>query len=93
MTFSKLVDAIGRVVESVLVPLLFALALMYFLYGVLGFIRNAGNDEKRAEYRKVMGFGLIGLAVMMSVWGLVEIVAGTIGQSVVIPQIRVNDLK
>lgn len=94
ITFSSLVDSFGRAISSILVPLLFALALMFFLYGVFKFIKGAASEEERKEGKKIIFVGLIALAVMVSIWGLVRIVAGTIGErSITIPQVKVKDLK
>jgi phosphatidylglycerophosphatase A len=59
------------------VVLVLALALLFFFWGVAKFILNADNDEKRTEGKKVMIWGIIALFVMVSVWGLVNILANT----------------
>jgi hypothetical protein len=57
--------------------LVLALALLFFFWGVAKFILNADNDEKRTEGKKVMIWGIIALFVMVSVWGLINILANT----------------
>ena len=76
-----LVELINRFVEILraLIPLLFGIALIGFLWGVAQFILNADNEEKRREGKKVMIWGIIGLFVMLSVWGLVAVIGGTFG--------------
>lgn len=61
------------------VPILIGLAVIVFLWGVLTFVFNAGNDEKRTGGRMMMLWGIIGIAVMVSVWGLVGFVQNTFG--------------
>ena len=70
------------------VPLLIGLAVIVFLYGVLLFIAkaSAGNAEGRKEGINFMIFGIIGIAVMVSVWGLVAFVTNTFGTTNGIPQ-------
>ncbi len=51
---------------------LFALAFVYFLWGGLTYIQNAADPEKRSEGAQGMLYGIIGLAVMMSSFGLVR---------------------
>lgn len=52
--------------------LLFAAAFFFFLWGVFQFVRAAGDEEARKEGRDHIIYGVIGLAVMASVYGLVN---------------------
>lgn len=66
-------------INNIVVPVLFALAFIVFLWGVFEtFILGRGNEEKRTEGQNLMLWGLIGFFVMVSVWGLVNILTGTI---------------
>ena len=58
---------------------LFALAFLYFLYGVLIFIINADDESKRAIGKQHMFWGLIGLFIMVSVYGILDVVISTMG--------------
>ena len=42
---------------AMLVPFLIALAVVFFLYGVLKFILSGGDEEKRAEGRHAIIYG------------------------------------
>ena len=70
--------------EGRIVPILIALAMLVFIWGVLKFIRNAGDESERETGKQVMLWGLVGLFVMVCVWSLVAILAGGI---ISIPQI------
>lgn len=62
------------------VPTLITIAFITFLYGVYKyFILGAANDTDRATGRQFILWGLIGLAIIMSVWGLVWLVGLTLG--------------
>lgn len=76
---SLIADIIG--IMASLVPLLVGAAIVVFLYGVFIFIAKAssGNAEGRAEGIKFMIFGIIGIAVMVSLWGLVAFVTNSLG--------------
>ena len=66
-------------INNILVPLVFALAFIIFIFGVFQyFIAGAANEEKRDKGRSFMIYGIIGFFVMVSVWGLVHILTGTI---------------
>ena len=71
-----------------LVPILIGLAIIAFLYGVLMFIvrSSSGDADGRKEAINFMFFGIIGIAVMVSVWGLVLFVTKTFGVNTIVPQ-------
>ncbi|HLP86657.1 MAG TPA: hypothetical protein VK153_02165 [Candidatus Paceibacterota bacterium] len=69
------------------VPLLFALATVAFIWGVIQYYINPENEEKRKKGRSFIIGGLIGLFVMLSMWGLVAILTGTFEISNTIPQL------
>ena len=86
-TFKGVITLIEEYI-SYLIPLLFGIALVFFLMGVVKYIMYAGNEDKRSEGAKFMFYGIIGLAVMISVWGLVKIITGTFGFPFVIPDLN-----
>jgi 4-hydroxybenzoate polyprenyltransferase len=76
-------DLLNKVITQIAQPieyLLFALAIVYFLYGVMVFIRNADAPEKRAEGFQHIIWGLIGLFIMVSAVGIINIILGTISR-------------
>ena len=77
----NLTQLIGRFVEilDALIPLLFGIALIGFLWGVGQFILKSDNEEERKKGKQIMIWGIIGLFVMTAVWGLVLIIGGTFG--------------
>lgn len=60
-----------------LVILFFALAVVFFLYGILKYIYSADNEDSRKASRQIMIYGIIGLFVMVSFWGFVNILLNT----------------
>ncbi|MFH0846299.1 MAG: hypothetical protein V1851_02810 [Patescibacteria group bacterium] len=76
--FSELVALIISVLTAVL-PLIVSLALLYFLWGLTLYLKNAG--DKQEDARMMMFHGIIGFFVMSSVWGLVGILSVTFGTS------------
>lgn len=52
--------------------LILALAVVYFLWNVFGFVMSAGDPEERAKKQSGIIYGVIGIAVMVSIWGLVN---------------------
>ena len=66
-------------INNVIVPVLFAVAFVVFLYGAFdAFILGANDEGKKEHGKNLMLWGLIGFFVMVSIWGLVNILTGTI---------------
>lgn len=66
-------------INNVIVPVLFAVAFIVFLWGAFTtFILGAGSEDVKEKGKNLMLWGLIGFFVMVSVWGLVNILTGTI---------------
>lgn len=86
MSFAKLIDNIIAVLGN-LTFLILAVAVLIFLYGLIGYISNSGDESKRKESVQYIIYGLFGIFVMVATWGLVSLLAGFIGDYVGIPQI------
>ncbi|MFA6476653.1 MAG: pilin, partial [Candidatus Paceibacterota bacterium] len=79
-TFQDLLCYITKIINNAVIPLMFALATAMFVWGVINFfIINADEEAKKAQGRQFMIWGVIALAVMLSVWGLVDILGSTFG--------------
>lgn len=90
-TTSKFQDVINYftcILNNSIIPLIFALALVIFVWGVVQYVINSGEEAKKEKGRQFMIWGIIGLAVMVSVWGLVNILGNTFGvKTNVLPQV------
>ncbi|OGG78019.1 hypothetical protein A3A36_00935 [Candidatus Kaiserbacteria bacterium RIFCSPLOWO2_01_FULL_52_12b] len=70
------------IINAILVPVLFAIAFIVFLYGIAkAYIFSHGDPEKVKEGHSLVFWGIIAFAIMISVWGLVNVVANTFGLS------------
>lgn len=76
------------IISTSVIPLLFSLAVMLFVWGVVMYVINPGEEEKKKKGKSFMLWGIIALAVMVSVWGLVSILRTTFGIGNVIPQVK-----
>src|SRR3989344_5309651 len=67
-------------ISKFVIPLIFALALAAFIWGVMQFfILNPDEEAKREQGKQFIVWGIVALAVMLSVWGLVKILGNTFG--------------
>lgn len=73
----SLIAQAGILLNS-LIPLLMAVALIVFFWGLIQYIRGAGEGEHAAG-RSIMIAGIVSLFVMVSVWGLVRFLQSTLG--------------
>lgn len=65
-------------INSVLVPLLLAIAFIVFIYGIAkSYIFSQGDEGAVEQGHKIILWGLIGFFVILSVWGLVNILVDT----------------
>ena len=62
---------------SQVIILLVAFAVVFFLYGILKYITAGEDEERRNKMRNLMIYGIIGLFVMISFWGIVNILINT----------------
>jgi hypothetical protein len=88
--FQDLLCYVTKIINDSVIPLIFALATVMFVWGAVNFfIINADEEAKRAQGKQFMIWGIIALAVMLSVWGLVGILGNTFGiDGNVLPQVR-----
>ncbi len=73
-----IVNKIGDIVE-LLIPIVFAIALLVFFWGLVKFILSAGDEDAKETGKRIMIWGIIALFVMSAVWGLVRLLASTLG--------------
>ena len=82
-----IIDAAFGLVNSVLIPLAFAVCLLYFFWGVAKYIRTgAGSDKAAEEGKRVMIWGIVGLFVAFSVWGIISFIQSELS----IPPVQVT---
>ncbi len=74
-----LLDKITTTILNPLITLLFAFALVYFLYGVYEMVRGSDNEEARRIGQQHVLWGVIGMAIMISAFGIMHVVCNTIG--------------
>ena len=68
---------VNQYIINPLILFLFALALVFFLYGVFKFIANLGNEEKKTTGKSHMLWGIVGLTIMMGVWAILGVILNT----------------
>lgn len=72
-------DGIVRELVNPFILLLVGVASVVFLWGVIEMIANAGDPTKREQGRSHMIWGIVGLVIMIGVFGILRILLNTFG--------------
>lgn len=76
--FGKIVTFIN----DVLIPLIFAVALLMFIFGMFRYFIAGGADEgKREDGKQLMLYSILGFVLMVSIFGIVNLIASGLGFS------------
>ena len=84
MTFADFIGSgstgIFGLLNNIAIPLIFALAFGVFIWGIVNYFFLNANDEKaRASGKQFALWGIVGIALLFSVWGLVNLLLSTLG--------------
>lgn len=69
---------VNEVIINPLILLMFALALVFFFYGIVEFLANPESDEKKTKGKSHMIWGIVGITIMMGVWFIMHLVMNTL---------------
>lgn len=62
-----------------LIVLLFGVAMLVFLWGIVQFVQNAESEAGRKDGVMHIIGGIIGMVIMVSAFGILRFVANTVG--------------
>ena len=77
---TTLVQSISKVILNPLIVLLFALAIVIFIWGLVQYLLNPDSEEIRKNSKSHMLWGIFGMFIMVSVFGIMNLVLNTIGE-------------
>jgi hypothetical protein len=84
---TTLVKSINRVIINPIIFFMFAVAMVYFLYGVSQFFLSPDSEEVRKKSKSIMLWGLVGLFIMVAVFGIMRLLLSTVGEN----KIKIQD--
>lgn len=64
-------------IGNVAIQILIAFAVIYIIFNVVRYIMKADKPEDRAPIGQAVLWGIVGLFVILSIWGLVRILTNT----------------
>ena len=74
-TVQSIICKAGNILDT-LIPILVVLGVVYFVWGVVTYVISSDEEAKKTG-RNRMIYGIIGLVVIVAMWGLVGIVKRT----------------
>ena len=83
MSIVSFLDRLNALILNPAIVLLFAISFVYFIYGVIKFLSSDAGDKgaKRIEARNSILWGIVGMLIMFSVYGIIRFVLATFGIS------------
>lgn len=83
MTACAFVTAISNAILNPLAALIFGAGLLVFVFGIVEFMGGLATDSEAKEKGKQhMLWGILGMAIMLSAYAILKVVAGTFGLAI-----------
>jgi len=76
----SLVNSINKVIINPLIVFLFILATVYFVWGLVEYFINPGSKDVKENSSNKMVYGIIGMFIMVAVYGILNVYLKTIGE-------------
>jgi hypothetical protein len=67
------------------IPVLITFAVLYIIFAVVKYM-IAGSEDDKKKSAAMVGYGIAGLAVILSIWGLVNLLVNTFDLDNTVPR-------
>jgi hypothetical protein len=78
ITIAPFLKQVSDIILNPLITLVFAIALLVFVFGIFQFISRETSDKAREQGKAKILFGLVGMLIMFSAYGLIHAIVSTI---------------
>ncbi len=78
-SLNSLLGRINQYILNPIIVLMFVVALITFFWGLVELIRDAGGDEGRKLGKQHMIWGIVGMFIMISAYGIIRLILNTFG--------------
>jgi ABC-type phosphate transport system permease subunit len=79
MSILELLYKINEHILNPIILLLFAIAFLVSIFGIFQFINSETSDAGRETGKRRIFWGLFGMFIMFSAYGLINLILGTFG--------------
>lgn len=76
---TRFLAKVNRQIINPLILVLFALAFVQFFWGLFAFLKAKQEEKDLTEGKQHLLWGIIGMVIMVSVFGIIQLLLGTIG--------------
>ena len=76
-SLNQFISNVNDMIIKPLILFLFALAVLFFVYGVVEFLFNQEDEKKKTEGKSHMMYGILGIVIMMSAFTLMNMLMNT----------------
>lgn len=76
---------ISKIMNAIVLPVVegfFIFTVLIFIWGVFGLMKSGDDPDKRKEGQKHILYGVIGIFIMISAYGIIQVIANTLGVTV-----------
>jgi len=77
-SLQQFIVSISSFINGVLIPFLFALALLFFIYNAFKYFILEGAEAKE-EAKTMAIYGIAGFVILVSIWGIVNVLMSGLG--------------
>ena len=75
--FKDFVTNLISIFNDIIVPGIFAVAIFAFILAAFKYTVTSGDEDRVNEAKKTLTYGVLAIFVMISLWGLVNILTNT----------------
>ncbi|HEY4509129.1 MAG TPA: hypothetical protein VJC13_02500 [Candidatus Paceibacterota bacterium] len=79
MTIVTFLYRVNNLILNPLILLAFGVSFVYFIYGIIKFLTLDAADKSRKEAQDSIMWGIVGMVIMFSVYGIIKFVLATFG--------------
>lgn len=72
---------LGKIEKAIIDPIIlfaFMVAMIVFFWGIVKFINGTDNPTAQKDGKSNMIWGIVGMTIMVSAYGILQIIAGTV---------------
>lgn len=79
-------NVVPKIIDNIVAPVLgvlFTFTILVFIWGLYGLF--VGDEDKRNDSKNHILWGVVGIFIMISAYGIIRLVASTVDQTSVLP--------